>query len=91
MVSEGRATDPGLDAEEEAAKRRRRFLALMALLVAAVIAYLLLTGGDEYRVTAEFENASQLVTGNEVVIGGTNAGSVKEIELGPEGQALVTF
>ena len=27
-------------------------------------------GGEEYEVTAEFENASQLVKGNEVVVGG---------------------
>ena len=29
--------------------------------------------------------------GNEVVVGGAHAGSVQEIELGPQGQALVTF
>ena len=54
---------------------------------------LLLTGGGEesYEVTAEFENASQLLPGNEVVVGGLAAGSVKEIELGDRGQALVTF
>ncbi|MGH2950880.1 MAG: MlaD family protein, partial [Solirubrobacterales bacterium] len=69
-----------------------RVAAVVALVVAVVLVVMLLGGdGEEYEVTAEFENASQLVTGNEVVIGGTNAGSVKEIELGPEGQALVTF
>jgi phospholipid/cholesterol/gamma-HCH transport system substrate-binding protein len=52
---------------------------------------LLRNGGEEYRVTAEFQNASQLVNGNEVLVGGLNAGLVKEIELGDEGQALVTF
>jgi phospholipid/cholesterol/gamma-HCH transport system substrate-binding protein len=69
-----------------------RVAALVALVVAAVVVVLLLTGGgEEYTVTAEFENASQLVKGNEVVVGGAAAGSVKEIELGPSGQALVTF
>ena len=69
-----------------------RVAALIALAVAVVVVFLLLSGSDtEYEVTAEFENASQLVTGNEVVVGGAAAGSVKEIELGPEGQALVTF
>ena len=48
-------------------------------------------GGEDYKVTAEFENASQLVKGNEVVVGGTAVGTVKEIELGDDGQALVTF
>ena len=69
-----------------------RVAPLIALAVAVVAVFLLLSGSDmEYEVTAEFENASQLVTGNQVVVGGAAAGSVKEIQLGPEGQALVTF
>ena len=69
-----------------------RLAAIVALVVAVVAIVVLLGGnGDEYEVTAEFENASQLVKGNEVVVGGAAAGTVKEIELGPEGQALVTF
>jgi len=52
---------------------------------------MLLDGGEDYEITAEFENAGQLVKGNEVVVGGAAAGSVKGIELGPESQALVTF
>jgi phospholipid/cholesterol/gamma-HCH transport system substrate-binding protein len=69
-----------------------RIAALIALAVAVVAVFILFSGSeDEYEVTAEFENASQLVEGNEVVVGGAPAGSVKEIELGPEGQAVVTF
>ncbi len=68
-----------------------RVAALIALVVAVLAVVVLLGGGEEYEVTAEFENAGQLVKGNEVVVGGTSAGSVKSIELGPEGQALVTF
>jgi phospholipid/cholesterol/gamma-HCH transport system substrate-binding protein len=69
-----------------------RVIALVALVVAAVVIFLLLSGGDSpYRVTAEFENASQLVKGNEVVVGGTPVGSIEEIELGDDGQALITF
>jgi phospholipid/cholesterol/gamma-HCH transport system substrate-binding protein len=52
---------------------------------------LLRGNGEDYKVTAEFQNASQLVNGNEVLIGGNAAGLVKEIELGDNGQALVTF
>ena len=52
---------------------------------------LLLGGGDDYTVTAEFENAGQLVKGNQVVVGGSAVGTVNEIELGDDGQALVTF
>jgi phospholipid/cholesterol/gamma-HCH transport system substrate-binding protein len=69
-----------------------RIAALVALAVVVVAVFVLFTGnGDEYEVTAEFENAGQLVSGNEVVVGGAAVGSVKEIELGPDGQALVTF
>ena len=58
-------------------------------MIAVVV--LLMGNGDEYEVTAEFENASQLVNGNEVVIAGNPVGVVKKIELGDEGEALVTF
>ena len=69
-----------------------RIAALAALGIAVVVVVVLLTSnGEEYTVTAEFENASQLVNGNEVVVGGVSAGSVKNIELGPNGQAEVTF
>ncbi len=63
------------------------------VVIAVVVALVSLLGGerDQYEVTAEFENASQLVKGNQVVVGGTAAGSVKEIELGEDGQAVVTF
>ncbi len=70
-----------------------RIAALAALAIAVVAVFLLLTsgGGEEYEVTAEFDNASQLVKGNEVVVGGVSTGTVNEIELGPNGGALVTF
>jgi phospholipid/cholesterol/gamma-HCH transport system substrate-binding protein len=68
-------------------------IAAVVALVVAVIAVVMLIGrnGEDYEVTAEFENASQLVGGEIVVVGGVRAGSVKEIELGPNGQALVTL
>jgi phospholipid/cholesterol/gamma-HCH transport system substrate-binding protein len=69
-----------------------RIAALVALLVAAVALVLIFSGnGEEYTVTADFENASQLVNGNEVVIAGKPVGLVKSIELGDDGGALVTF
>jgi phospholipid/cholesterol/gamma-HCH transport system substrate-binding protein len=70
-----------------------RIAALIALAIAVVAVVMLLGGGggEEYEVTAEFENAGQLVNGNEVVVGGTPVGTVSEIELGPDGQALVSF
>ena len=69
-----------------------RIVAVAAIAIAAVVLVLLLrNGGEDYRVTAEFQNASQLVNGNEVMVGGQSAGLVKEIELGDNGQAMVTF
>jgi phospholipid/cholesterol/gamma-HCH transport system substrate-binding protein len=64
---------------------------VLGLLAAALVYLVLFSGGDEYRVTGEFLNASQLVQGNEVVIGGVPVGKVKRIDLGPDGQALVDF
>ena len=78
--------------EEEA--QDRRLPAVVALIaVAVVVAVLLLAnrGGNSYEVTAEFQNASQLVTGNQVVVGGRPVGTVKEIGLTADGQARVRF
>jgi phospholipid/cholesterol/gamma-HCH transport system substrate-binding protein len=64
----------------------------VALAVAAVaVALLLFRGGSTYEVTAEFQNASQLVKGSQVVVAGVATGTVKDIALGDRGQALVTF
>ena len=71
-----------------------RVLGLGALvLVAGAVALLVFGGGDDdaYTVTGEFENASQLVGGELVVVGGVEAGSVEEIELSDDNRALVTF
>ena len=72
----------------------RRALVLTVVLAAAVAAVLVLTAGksaSDYEITAEFTNASQLVKGNVVMIGGTDVGRVNEIRLGDHGNALVTF
>jgi phospholipid/cholesterol/gamma-HCH transport system substrate-binding protein len=54
-----------------------------------VIALVLLGGGSSYTVTAEFQNASQLVKGNLVEVASVRAGTIKDISLGPHGSALV--
>src|SRR5215213_5325902 len=70
--------------------RMGRIAALGALVVAIVlIAVVLLRGGEEYTVTANFQNASQLVTGNQVEVAGVAMGSIKKIELADDGTALV--
>ena len=69
----------------------RRVAAVLALAGAVLVLLVLLLGGtgSSYRVTAEFENASQLVKGNPVKVAGVAAGSIESIKLGDDGQALV--
>jgi phospholipid/cholesterol/gamma-HCH transport system substrate-binding protein len=66
-------------------------LAVAALVAAvAVVAAVLLRGnGDDYVVYAQFQNASQLVRGNEVRVGGSPIGSVEDIALTNDGGARV--
>jgi phospholipid/cholesterol/gamma-HCH transport system substrate-binding protein len=67
-----------------------RIAAILALVGVLIIVLLLIFGGgDKYKVTAEFENASQLVNGNIVSVAGVSAGKISEIKLGDDGQALV--
>jgi phospholipid/cholesterol/gamma-HCH transport system substrate-binding protein len=67
-----------------------RIAAIVALVGAVIIAAVLLFGGgSSYTVTAQFQNAAQLVTGNLVEVGGVEAGTVDDISLGPNGSALV--
>ena len=70
-----------------------RIAAIVAMSAAVVaVAVVILDGGSgSYTVTAKFENASQLVGGEQVVVAGTAAGSVEDIALGPNGEALVTI
>ena len=61
------------------------------LVVAVFVVYSTLKGDRPYAVEAHFENASQLVAGNEVLVGGAPAGVVDAIELGDNGEAIVTL
>jgi phospholipid/cholesterol/gamma-HCH transport system substrate-binding protein len=56
-----------------------------------IVGFLLFGNGHGYRVTAEFVNAGQLVKGNQVKTGGVAIGSVKDIDVTPDGHAEVTF
>ena len=70
-----------------------RIAAVFAVVAAVVVVAVLLFagGGGGYTVKARFQNASQLVKGNLVEIGGVKAGTVKKIELTPDGQADITI
>jgi phospholipid/cholesterol/gamma-HCH transport system substrate-binding protein len=56
-----------------------------------VLVVLLGSGDDDYTYKARFINASQLVKGDQIEIGGTPVGSINEIELTTNGQAVITF
>jgi phospholipid/cholesterol/gamma-HCH transport system substrate-binding protein len=69
----------------------RRAVTAAALLLAVVaISIVLLSSGSSYDLKLTFSDASQLVTGNQVKVGGVPIGTVSTIGLTPNGQALIT-
>ena len=54
-----------------------------------LVALILFARGDDYEVTATFENGGQLVKGNQVRIGGAAVGTVDKITLNDRAQAVV--
>ena len=60
-----------------------RVAAVLALLGAIfLVLFLVIGGGSSYTVTAQFQNASQLVTGNNVNVAGVPVGSVAALPAG---------
>lgn len=70
-----------------------RVAAFAAVLAAAVLVAVMVFGGggSDYKVKATFLNASQLVKGNSVQVGGVRVGSVGEIKITDNGQAQITL
>jgi len=68
-------------------------IAAVAAVVAAVVlvAFIIFGGGGGYTVKAYFQNGNQLVKGNQVELDGTAIGSVKSLDITPNGQAVVTI
>jgi phospholipid/cholesterol/gamma-HCH transport system substrate-binding protein len=68
-------------------------VAAVGSLVAAIvlIALVFFSNGSTYTLNANFQDAGGLVSGNQVFIGPAVVGSVKSIELTPDGQAQVTM
>jgi phospholipid/cholesterol/gamma-HCH transport system substrate-binding protein len=66
-------------------------VAAVAVVVAAVaiVAILLFTGGSSYTVKVQFQNAGQLVKGNQVQVGGRPIGTVSKISLTETGLAEI--
>jgi phospholipid/cholesterol/gamma-HCH transport system substrate-binding protein len=69
-----------------------RSAAIAAVAIAVVaVAIIVLSGGSTYTVKAVFENASQIVNGDQVEVAGNSIGSVSDVALTPDGQAELTL
>jgi phospholipid/cholesterol/gamma-HCH transport system substrate-binding protein len=82
----------GEDREEDKGRLSRAGrLAALAMLVGAIVlvGLILFGGGGGYTVTAKFQNAGQLVKGNDVQVSGIPVGRVTDIQIADDGQALV--
>jgi phospholipid/cholesterol/gamma-HCH transport system substrate-binding protein len=66
--------------------------AVAAVAIAVVVvAVILLSGGSSYQVQAVFQDASQLVKGDQVEVAGNSVGTVSKIALTRSGQAQLTL
>ena len=85
-------TTPGAPAEAGSGSLLARVAAVAVVAAAVVIvAILLFGGGKSYEAKAIFENAGQLVKGNQVQVGGRPIGVVKKISLTDDGLAEIEF
>jgi phospholipid/cholesterol/gamma-HCH transport system substrate-binding protein len=62
-----------------------------AVVAAAVLVALLLFTRGGYTVEATFQNGGQLVAGNPVRVAGADVGSVEDVRVSDDGQAVVRF
>jgi phospholipid/cholesterol/gamma-HCH transport system substrate-binding protein len=83
--------EPRDEATEERSALARVSTGAAVLLVIAVVGVLLFSQSEAYRVTATFQNASQLVEGNEVRLGGATVGAITDLQLAGDGRAEVTM
>ena len=81
------ASSSGADRKGSPFARAAAIIAVAAAVL--VVAFLMFGGGNTYTVTATFDNAGQLVKGNDVEVGGRPVGSVQDIKLTGEGRAEV--
>lgn len=64
-------------------------VAALVLVVAIVVVLRFLVSADDYAVTAKFQDAGQVVKGNQVRVAGATIGTVSSIDLADDGQALL--
>jgi phospholipid/cholesterol/gamma-HCH transport system substrate-binding protein len=62
-------------------------LAAVAIAIVAIAIIVLSSGGPNYKVYAIFRDASQIISGDQVQVGGTPIGSIPKITLTPNGEA----
>ena len=79
-----RSTDP----PRRSAIARAATIGAIALAI-VTIAVVLISGGNGHDYKLIFQTGGQLVPGNEVLIGGSPAGSVKSVKLTPDNRAAV--
>jgi phospholipid/cholesterol/gamma-HCH transport system substrate-binding protein len=78
--------------QSERGSTAARVIGLAAVIAAvALLALAIFGNGESYQVKAVFENAGQLVNGNQVRVGGRPVGEISEIELNDRAQAVVTM
>ena len=63
-------------------------LVVVAVLVVAIV---LFRGDGGYTVTGHFLNGGQLVPGNPVKVAGATVGTVEDLRISDDGEALVRF
>jgi phospholipid/cholesterol/gamma-HCH transport system substrate-binding protein len=67
-----------------------RVAALAAVVVAIVaVAVIVLSGGQSYEVFAVFQNAGQIVSGDQIEVAGNTVGTVKSVALTANGEAQI--
>ncbi len=72
-----------------ARSQAQRGLAVLTALLAGAATVFILSSGADYHVTAHFASAAQVVGGEQVVVGGVPIGSVENVSLGADGEALL--
>src|ERR1700693_4661954 len=87
-----RATEERVLSRSDGSGIVARVVAAGALVIAVGgVAVLLLSSSSSYTLRADFQDAGGLVTGNQVLLGPANVGTVDSIALTPNGEAEVTM
>jgi phospholipid/cholesterol/gamma-HCH transport system substrate-binding protein len=83
--------DPQVAGADQRSPLVTRAVVAGAVVAAAVLVALLLFTGGGYTVEATFQNGGQVVAGNPVRVAGADVGSVKDVRVSDDGQAVVRF